>query len=299
MSAASHPRPALGLIIAALLSVYVIWGTTYFAIKVVVLGGMPSFFFMGVRFGTAGALMLLWQLARRAPMPSMRQWVNAALIGGLLLVIGNGGVTLAEHWVSSGAAVALLSIVPLLTAGVSGLLGEWPRRLEWAAMLLGTSGIALILLGHDLTASPLGTALLLAAGLSWAVGTVISRRLDMPGGATGFGAEMLCAGVASLLISLAAHEPWQVPASGPVWLGLGYLVFFGSIVGFSAYRFLVERVAATLAMTYAYVNPPVALFTGWWLGHERFSRPLLAGLPIVLAAVALQTWAHTRNRTTH
>jgi len=296
VSSASHPRPSLALIIAALLSVYVIWGTTYFAIKVVVLGGMPSFFFMGVRFGTAGGLMLLWQLARRAPMPSARQWLNAMLIGGLLLVIGNGGVTLAEHRVSSGATVALLSVVPLLTAGVSGLLGEWPRPLEWVAMALGTSGIALMLLGHDLTSDPFGTALLLAAGLSWAVGTVLSRRLDIPGGATGFGAEMLCAGALSLLISLAIHEPWRVPPSGPVWLGLGYLVFFGSIIGFSAYRFLVERVAATLAMTYAYVNPPVALLTGWWLGNERFSTPLLAGLPIVLAAVALQTWAHARNK---
>lgn len=289
------PRPALAWVLAALLAVYVIWGTTYFAIKVVVLGGMPSFFFMAVRFGTAGALMLLWQLARRAPMPSARQWLNAALIGVLLLVVGNGGVTVAEHWVSSGATVALLSVVPLMTAGLSGLLGEWPKPLEWVAMALGTSGIAIMLLGHDLQTSPLGTVLLLAASLSWSVGTVLSRRLDIPGGATGFGAEMLCAGVGSLLVSLVTHEPWQLPTTAPVWTSLAYLVGFGSIVAFSAYRFLVERVAATLAMTYAYVNPPVALFTGWWLGNERFSLPLLAGLPVVLGAVALQTWTHARK----
>ena len=296
MSGTSQLRPTLAVVIAALVSVYVIWGTTYFAIRQVVLGGMPTFFFLGTRFVIAGALLLAWCLLRGIALPTRRQWRNTAIVGVLLLVGGNGCVTLAEHSVSSGATVALLSIMPLIAAALSGLFGEWPRPLEWVAMVLGTAGVGLMLMGHDLQASPLGTGLLLIAAVSWSLGTVVSRHLDIPGGAAGFGAEMLCAGLLASIISLAAGEHWSLPTSAQVWGGWSYLVVFGSIVGFSAFRFLVERVSPTLAMTYAYANPPVALFTGWWLGNERFSLPLLAGLPVVLAAVALQTWTHARSK---
>jgi drug/metabolite transporter (DMT)-like permease len=281
------------MVLACLLAVYIIWGTTYFAIKVVVQGGLPTFFFVGSRFIASGGALLLWQIARRGPLPTPRQWLNSALVGILLLGVGNGGVTIAEQWVSSGATVALLSIIPLITAGLSGLFGERTRALEWVAMLLGSGGIAVMLLGKDLQASHLGTAVLLISALSWSFGTVVSRRLDIPTGAAGFGAEMFCTGLLATLISLARGEPWTLPAEPQVWAGWGYLVVFGSIVGFSAFRYLVERVSATLAVSYAYVNPPVALLVGWWLGNERFSLPLLAGLPIVLGAVGLQAWVHT------
>jgi drug/metabolite transporter (DMT)-like permease len=105
---------------------------------------------------------------------------------------------------------------------------------------------------------------------------------------------MLCAGIGGFLVSALAQESWAMPTAPRPWAAWGYLVVFGSLIGFSAFRFLVERVSATLATTYAYVNPPVALFIGWWLGHERFSPQLLLGLPVVLGAVGLQAWAHTR-----
>jgi drug/metabolite transporter (DMT)-like permease len=151
-----------------------------------------------------------------------------------------------------------------------------------------------MLLGHDLRASPLGVAVVLGGSTCWSLGTVLARRVPLPPGATGFGAEMLCAGIAGFIISALAREPWVLATAIRPWAAWGYLVVFGSLIGFSAFRFLVERVSATLATSYAYVNPPVALFIGWWLGHEQFSAQLLIGLPVVLAAVGLQTWAHTR-----
>jgi drug/metabolite transporter (DMT)-like permease len=289
-------RAAITAIVACLLAVYILWGTTYYAIKVAITG-FATFFFVGTRFIVAGGLILLWQMLRGAPMPTWRQWRGAALIGCLLLLAGNGTVALGEHWVSSGAAVALISSVPLTTAAWSCLFGERPARLEWLAMGVGTLGIAVMLLGHDLRASPLGVAVVLGGSLCWSLGTVLARRVDLPAGATGFGAEMLCAGIAGFIVSALAHEPWHFSSALRPWVAWGYLVVFGSLIGFSAFRFLVERVSATLATSYAYVNPPVALFIGWWLGNEQFSAALLLGLPVVLGAVGLQTWAHTRAYT--
>ena len=293
---ASSPVPTrtpVPAIIACLVAVYILWGTTYYAIKVAITG-FPTFFFVGTRFVVAGGLILIWQMLRGAPLPTLAQWRGAALVGCLLLLAGNGTVAMGEKWVSSGAAVALISSVPLTTAAWSCLFGERPARLEWLAMGVGTAGIAVMLLGHDLRASPLGVAVVLGSSMCWSLGTVLARRVDLPAGATGFGAEMLCAGIAGFLVSALAREPWVFATAVKPWAAWGYLVVFGSLIGFSAFRFLVERVSATLATTYAYVNPPVALAVGWWLGHEQFSTQLLLGLPIVLGAVALLTWAHTR-----
>ncbi len=287
-------KPSPWLIAACLLAVYVIWGTTYFAIKVGI-SGEPPFYLIGTRFLIAGGALLAWQALRRRPMPTAKQWRGAALLGFLLLVVGNGGVAVAEHWVSSGATVALISVMPLATALWSGAFGEWPRRLEWAAIALGAVGAAVMLLGRDLQASAMGTSVILLGTACWSLGTVLSRRIDVPHGPTGFGAEMFAAGLLSLAISAALGEQWALPRSPQIWWAWGYLVLFGSMIAFSAYRFVVERVSPTLAATYAYVNPPVALFVGWWLGNESFSANTLLGLPIVLAAVGLHAWIQARE----
>jgi drug/metabolite transporter (DMT)-like permease len=152
-----------------------------------------------------------------------------------------------------------------------------------------------MLCGRDLTANVAGTLLLLGGSACWSLGTVLARRLSVAPGAAGFGSEMLCAGVVSCGVSLALREHWTLHFAPQVWAAWGYLVAFGSVIGFSAYRFIVERLSPTLAATYAYVNPPVGLLTGWGLGGERFSPLLLLGLPVVLVAVGLQTWLHTRT----
>ena len=287
------PKPPGWLIAVCLLAVYIIWGTTYFAIKVGIEGAAP-FFLVGTRFVVAGGLLLAWQAIRGQPMPAARQWRGAALVGFLLLVVGNGGVAVAERSVSSGATVALISIMPLATALWSGVFGEWPRRSTWAAIAIGGIGAAVMLMGRDLQGSISGTLVILLGTTCWSLGTVLSRRVDIPHGPTGFGAEMLAAGVLALGLSAILGEHWVLPTSPRVWSAWVYLVIFGSVVGFSAYRFVVERVSATLASTYAYVNPPVALVVGWWLGNESFSTNTLVGLPIVLAGVALLAWVQAR-----
>ena len=269
-------KPAVWLVGACLLAVYIVWGTTYFAIKVAI-GGIAPFFLVGTRFVVAGVLLLGWQALRGAPAPTAKQWGGAAMVGFLLLVVGNGTVSVAEHWVSSGA------------------FGQWPRRAEWSAIALGGAGAAIMLLGRDLQGSVLGTLLILFGTTSWSLGTVLSRRLDIPHGPTGFGAEMLTAGLMGLAISAALGEHWSIPQSPRVFWAWGYLVVFGSLIAFSAYRFVVERVSPSLAATYAYVNPPVALAVGWWLGNETFSANVLLGLPVVLVAVALHAWRQTRD----
>jgi drug/metabolite transporter (DMT)-like permease len=286
-------KPAAWLVGACLLAVYIVWGTTYFAIKVAIEGIAP-FFLVGTRFVAAGVLLLGWQALRGAPAPTARQWGGAALVGFLLLVVGNGAVSVAEHSVSSGATVALISVMPLATALWSGAFGDWPRRAEWIAIGLGGVGAAVMLLGRDLQGNIVGTALILFGTISWSLGTVLSRRLDIPHGPTGFGAEMLTAGLMGLAISAALGEHWTLPHVAHVWWAWGYLVVFGSLIAFSAYRFVVERVSASLAATYAYVNPPVALAVGWWLGNESFSASIFLGLPVVLGAVALHAWLQTR-----
>ena len=287
-------KPSALLVGACLLAVYIVWGTTYFAIKVAIEGIAP-FFLVGTRFVVAGVLLLGWQALRGAPLPTARQWGGAALVGFLLLVVGNGAVSVAEHWVSSGATVALISTMPLATALWSGAFGEWPRRAEWIAIALGGVGAAIMLLGRDLQGSIIGTLLILFGTISWSLGTVLSRRLDIPHGPTGFGAEMLTAGLMGLIVSAALGEHWTMPHVAQVWWAWGYLVVFGSLIAFSAYRFVVERVSASLAATYAYVNPPVALAVGWWLGNETFSANVLVGLPVVLGAIALHAWLQTRD----
>ena len=206
---------------ACLLAVYVIWGTTYFAIKVGVAQVAP-FFLVGTRFVVAGGALMLAQMLRAKRMPTLNQWRNAALLGFLLLVAGNGGVAVAERWVSSGATVALISVMPLGTALWSGALGQWPRRWEWLAIGLGAVGVAVMLMGRDLHGSLPGTVLILLATTCWSLGTVLSRRLDLPHGPTGFGAEMLSAGIMALIVSAALGEHWAVAdrAEGLVGVGL-------------------------------------------------------------------------------
>jgi drug/metabolite transporter (DMT)-like permease len=291
---AVRSQPNSASIAACLAALYIIWGTTYFAIKVAITGLAP-FFIVGTRFTTAGLVVLAFQRLRGQRLPTAREWRAAALIGFLLLVVGNGSVTIAERWVSSGATVALGSILPLATALWSGLFGRWPRRNEWVAIALGGVGAAIMLTGRDLSANLTGTLVILTGVTSWSFGTVISKHVPVPAGPTGFGAELFAAGIMGLVLSLALNEPWGLPQTASVWCAWGYLVVFGSLVGFSAFRYLVERVSPTLASTYAYVNPPVGLLVGWGLGDETFSPSLLVGLPVVLASVALLAWVHSRS----
>lgn len=284
-------NPATLRIAAALAAVYVIWGTTYLGIKFALEGFQP-YFQMGTRFTVAGAMLFAWLMLRNHAAPTVRQWLHSAILGLLMLGGGTSLVAVAEQTISSGAVTVLIAFTPLWMAVLSGLFGSAPRRLEWCAVAIGTLGVGVLTLGQEFRASPGGTFAIVAATFFWALGSLLSKRLDVPSGPMGFAAEMLAGGLVLLAISAALGEPWTLVASASAWFAWTYLVVFGSIVAFSAYMYLVHTVSPTLAASYAYVNPLVALAVGAWLGGEHIAPQTLAALLLVFAAVALLAWAN-------
>ena len=276
-------RLSMGL---ALLALYVVWGSTYLAMRVA-MEGFPPFRMAALRFLAAGTLMLAAARVRGEPLPTLRQWRNALLIGTLLLVCGNGGVAIAEQTVSSGLAALMVSVVPLWMALFGGLWGRWPSAKDWVALLLGFGGIVLLNVGSELRGSHFGAGVLVFATAAWAFGSLWSRRLELPKGISAAGAQMFSAGWVLVGLSLLRHEhlPPVVPARA-IW-ALAYLVVFGSIVAYSAYLYLLARVPAPVAASYAYVNPVVALVLGALLAGEDLPAALAVALPLILVAVAL------------
>ena len=270
----------------ALFSLYVIWGSTYLAMRVA-MDGFPPFLMAGLRFLVAGVVMLAIARARREAFPTGRQWLSALAIGTLLLAGGNGGVAIAEQTVSSGLAALMVSAMPLWMALFGGLWGRWPATKDWVALVLGFGGIVLLNLGSELRGSPAGVAALMFATASWAFGSLWSRRLDLPKGMMAAGAEMFAAAPVLMVLSAlhGEHLPPVIPARA-FW-ALGYLVVFGSLVAYTAYLYLLARVPAPVASSYAYVNPIVALVLGAAFAGERLPPALLVSLPLILTAVAL------------
>ena len=279
----SEPAPA-GRVALALGLLYVLWGTTYFGIRVA-LEGFPPLLMSGGRFFAAGALLYVVVRLRGAPRPSARQWGSAALVGGLL-VAANALVTVAERTVSSSLAAVVAASTPLWAVLVAGAWGEWPRRAEWLGLAVGLAGVVVLQAGGGLRASPVGAAVLLASTWAWALGSMWSRRLPMPEGLVSPAAQMMCGGALFLAAAL-LHGERPLPGLGwrPVvaWF---YLLLFGSLVGYVSFNYLLRRVRPALATSYAYVNPAVAVAIGAAAG-EAVGLRTVAALALILAGVAL------------
>jgi drug/metabolite transporter (DMT)-like permease len=274
------------LVVVALLAVYVVWGSTYLAIRVA-LEGFPPFLMAGLRFLVAGGVLYLVLRLRGAPAPGRTQWGGATVVGGLLLLGGNGGVVVAEQWVASGLAALGVATVALWSAIFSGLWGQWPRRLEWVGLAVGFGGVALLNLEGNLRASPAGAIALLVATVSWAFGSMWSRHLDLPAGLMASAAEMLAGGSLLLVTSVVVGEKVPRALGARPLLALAYLVVFGSWVGFSAYIYLLRRVRPTVATSYAYVNPVIAMALGVAFAGEHITPTEWVAMPVILAGVAL------------
>ncbi|PZR95813.1 MAG: drug/metabolite exporter YedA [Candidatus Chloroheliales bacterium] len=274
-------------VLLALLTVYIIWGSTYLGIRFAVQGGFPPFMMAGLRFTIAGVALYLILRARGIANPARLEWRNAAIIGAFLLLGGNGGVTFAEQWVASGLAALAVATVPLWAALFAGLWGRWPSRFEWLGITLGLVGIALLNLNSDMTANGLGALVLVVAPISWAFGTVFSRRLAMPKGLMASALEMIGGGVLLLFASLLLGEHFnQPPTSSSLW-AFAYLTIFGSLLAFSAYDYLLRRARPTLITSYAYVNPPVAVLLGAIMAGEQLTPIGLLAMFIILGGVVL------------
>lgn len=278
------------LVLLCLFATWVVWGSTYLAIKYALLSFAP-FVQMGSRFLVAGFLLAAWMRWRGAPWPSRVQWRNALVVGGLMLGGGMGGVAHAEQTVGSGLVVAFIAVVPLMITLLNLLWGVSPGRWETAGIALGLVGVLMLTQGNGFQASPAGLVAIAVACMSWSLGSVLSQRsLPLAQGAMGFASEMICGGAVLMALSLLTGEAWiwpPEPVAAAAWL---YLVVFGSLIAFNAYMVLLARAPASLAASYTFVNPVIAMLLGVWVAGETVSRFEWYAVAVVLAGVLLLLW---------
>jgi drug/metabolite transporter (DMT)-like permease len=293
MSATALPTrtSAAQLLLPALLACYLVWGSTYLAIRLALVS-FPPFFQMGTRFLAAGTLLMAWVLwqvsAGRARLPTLREWRNALVIGGLMLGGGMGLTASAEQHVGSGLVAAFIAVVPMLVCGWGLVFGQRPHRLELAGMAVGVAGVLMLVRGASFGASPLGLACIAGATLTWSLGSVLSTtRLPLAPGPAGFASEMLCGGAVLMMLSLALGEQFSVPPQPLALAAWAYLVVFGSLIGFSAYLYLLANASAAVATSYAFVNPVIALALGVSLGGEALSGGEWIACGVILSGVLL------------
>ena len=296
-------RPALAsvrtlppLILAALAAVWLIWGSTYLAIKWALVS-FPPFWQMGTRFLAAGVLLAAWMRWRGARWPTAGEWVNATLLGALMLGGGYGLTAVAEVSVSSGLVVAFIAIGPALQAAMEWPYGLRPSRREAAGIALGLLGVLGLAMGQGFSASPGGLAAVLFASVAWKIGSVWTnhglpralggRALHLTPGGMGYASQMLAGGVVLVLMSaLAGERPvWPIePRAFWAWL---YLVVAGSLIAFSAFMLLLQRTSTAVSSSYAYVNPVIGLVLGATLGGEVISSGEWLAAALVTGSVVL------------
>jgi len=292
----SGPGPGLAPLLAAFGAVYVIWGSTYLAILWAI-DTMPPLLMASVRFLIAGALLFGWSLARGAPAPDRGQWKAAAVAGGLMLAGGNGAVTVAEQWVASGMAALLVASVPLWLVVLDALFGSRARPTPRAAvgLLVGFGGVALLAGGGGVgSGGPgefLGVLIVLGGCASWAAGSLYLRYITAPTRPLQWVAMQMITGGALLGLASLAMGDWSGFRPDQVSLRSGlslvYLIVFGALIGYSAYVWLLRVATPARVGTYAYVNPVIALFLGWWLADEPLTFRSMVAAAIIVGSVVV------------
>ena len=294
-----------GGVVFALAVVYLVWGSTYLAIRFAI-ESIPPFTMAGLRFLVAGGLLYLFARGTGAPRPRRAHWGVSAAIGAFLLLGGNGGVVWAEQHVASGVTALLVAVEPVWIALLAPLVLGHRRAGARVALGLvaGVLGVAVLVLdprGLDPTSvDPLGAAVVVGAALSWALGSLVSLRLVLPESrALASGMQMLAGGVLLVFAGGLTGEWSRLGATTPSlrsWVAFGYLVVFGSIVAFSAYAWLLRAARPTVAATYAFVNPVVAVLLGWAVAGEPLTARVGVAAVLILAAVALLISDGRRSR---
>jgi drug/metabolite transporter (DMT)-like permease len=300
--------PSRASLLVAFATLYVIWGSTYLAIRIAVVS-WPPLALAAVRFTLAGAGLYAVLRARGAPAPTRREWGGAVLVGTLLLGGGNGLVCWAEQWVPSGEAALIVASVPLWMTALPWILrrAPMPHPLALGGIALGLIGVGLLVGGADarahagLTGGSLmaGRIALLVASLSWSVGSLLSRWAPLPPNpAMASALEMLAAGPV-IAVGAGLKGEWGHFHLGAVtgggWTALLYLIVFGSFAGFGSYVYLLKHTSAARASTYAFVNPLVAVILGTLIVHEPLGPRTVAAAALIVAAVGAVVWG-TANR---
>ena len=295
--------PSKAKLIAAFAAIYLIWGSTYLAIKLAI-DTMPPFSMAAARFLVAGALLYAWARLRSDVRARPIHWLHAVGLGALLLAGGNGCVVWAQQHIPSGVAALVVAVVPLWVVLVDWLRpgGVRPHRLTMLGVVVGLAGMVLLIgpsaLGNG-EIDPIAALVLLAGSLSWSVATVFGRKAKVPGYPPLTSAMQLLGGGACLaVVSVLAGEPGRIRPEAFSWqsvAALGYLIVFGSIVAFSAYSWLLRVAPPARIATYAYVNPVVAMLLGWALADEALSLRTLLAAGVILGGVALITTGINRR----
>lgn len=279
----------------ALLALYLVWGSTYFGIKVAI-ETIPPFFHAALRFLISGLILVIWQKAAGHPLPTRRQWISTAIIGTLLLLGGNGLVSWAEQFIPSGVAALIIGSVPLFLVIAEAIRprGVKPNWFTILGLLIGFIGIFILVGPAEISGSnerldPFGVIALLSACVLWAAGSVYSKSADLPKSTLmTTGAEMLMGSLGLLIVSLLTGElkGWEVAGvSARSMYGLVYLILIGSLVGFGSYVWLLQNAPISLVATYAYVNPIVAILLGNSLGDEPLEPRIWIATAIIIGSV--------------
>ena len=300
-----RPAPPVWLVVVAFAAVYIVWGSTYLAIRWA-LDGLPPFFLAGSRFVTAGLLVGGWLIMRGVPLPTRRQWFHALIVGTLMLGCGNGGVSWAEQYVPSGLASLFSAFSPMWIVGLEmiipdrqGVLGKAPSRRVIAGIVIGTAGLLLLVMGKDGDFTGLGQGpmvktaaiVLFCITFTWALGSMLMRRIDRPESTfMAVAAQMFTGGIVLLAVAAGRGEFGEVTLSRITWssgLSIAYLIVFGSIIALTAYNWLLAHVSPSRVATYGYVNPLVAVLIGWVLGGETLTSLTIFATVLIVASVAM------------
>lgn len=289
---------SLVIMIAAFAAVYLIWGSTYLAIKYAI-ETIPTFLMAGVRFTVAGAVLYaISMFTKDYARPRLVEWRTSLIMGTLLLAVGNGGVVLAEHYISSSLAALLVATVPFFIVLLSwAFMGTGrPSGKVTLGLLVGFLGVYMLIsgpAGGGGSNQTLGTVLIIVSTLGWAIGSLYGTRA--PAAKSVFqasGMQMLAGGTVLLLIGTFAGEWGQVNVSAMSFnsiFALIYLIVFGAIVAYTAFSWLLKNASPTAVTTYAYVNPAVAVLLGWAIAGESLTSQMLVGAAIIVGSVALIT----------
>ena len=302
MNVKSDAKRNLTLLIAAFAAVYIFWGSTYLAIKFAI-ETLPPFLMAGTRFVVAGAILfLIARFSKDYEKPKLVHWKTSFIVGTLLLLFGNGGVVYAERYISSSLAALLVATEPFWIVLLSWL---WlkksrPNLKVISGLVLGFIGVWLLINGQavDTAANSgsmqfFGTIAVIGAAMCWATGSIYGLRAPVPKSAIlTSGMQMLSGGLVLFLVSLISCE-WSsfniAEVSSDSWFGLIYLIIFGSLIGFTAYSWLLKNALPAMVATYAYVNPVIAVFLGWLIASESFTAQMLIGAGVIVGSVVLIT----------
>jgi drug/metabolite transporter (DMT)-like permease len=296
--------PSRVLIISAFTAVYLIWGSTYLAIRFAV-EVLPPFFMVGTRFLISGSILYLWARLSGAPRPDLSQWKPAAMVGMLLLVFGNGLISWSEQRIPSGLAALLTATVPfwMVILDWTRHHGAAPTSRTVLGLIIGFMGVALLCQPWSSSGGNrfdlLGAGMVMVAALSFATGSLYSVRANLPSSPMlSMGMEMLSGGVIALGVGMLRGEPANIEVSaitGRSLLALTYLILFGSLVGFNAYMWLLRVCRPAWVSTYAFVNPVIAVILGWALGGEPLTASTLMAALLIVLSVFFITFLGARH----